>query len=287
MQNIICPICNKSMNMNGIGKHFICKHNIKYSDYCITNNIPISKVAKYKRKKITKQVQHIVNSNILCEYGCGNIANFILRNGKYCCSKSSNSCNGMKLKNSEGLKKQYQKENRNPMGYEGKVGWSKGLTKETDSRIAKRILSRIEHKNQGLLKSTKGIKLSEHFKQLRREEMLQRYANGFEVQCGRAKKYNYTSSIAGQIKVDGTWELKVAQYLDSLKIKWERNKKRFPYINELGKDATYCPDFYVYDWDCYIEVKGYKTIKDDYKWSQFPNKLEVWNKQKLIELKIL
>ena len=37
----------------------------------------------------------------LCEYGCGQSANHRLKNGKYCCSKSCNSCPSMKEKNSK------------------------------------------------------------------------------------------------------------------------------------------------------------------------------------------
>jgi hypothetical protein len=39
----------------------------------------------------------------ICEYGCNLNANFILSNGKGCCSKSPNSCEGIKLKNKDGV----------------------------------------------------------------------------------------------------------------------------------------------------------------------------------------
>jgi 5-methylcytosine-specific restriction endonuclease McrA len=38
---------------------------------------------------------------MLCDYGCGKEAFFRLKNGKYCCSKSCNSCPAMRVKNSE------------------------------------------------------------------------------------------------------------------------------------------------------------------------------------------
>lgn len=119
------------------------------------------------------------------------------------------------------------------------------------------------------------------------EKMKERYAGGWEVQCGRSLKYDYESPIAGIIKVDGTWELKVAQYLDSIGVSWRRNKQRFDYINLKGKRSTYCPDFWVDEWDTFLEVKGYKTDLDECKWSQFPHKLIVWSKKELKELNIL
>jgi len=45
---------------------------------------------------------------MLCEYGCGNVANFKLRNGKYCCENHHNKCPAIRQKNSEGLKKAYK-----------------------------------------------------------------------------------------------------------------------------------------------------------------------------------
>ena len=43
-----------------------------------------------------------------CEYDCGQDALYQLKNGKYCCSKSWNSCPEIRRKNSEGVKKNMQ-----------------------------------------------------------------------------------------------------------------------------------------------------------------------------------
>ena len=120
-----------------------------------------------------------------------------------------------------------------------------------------------------------------------RDNIVERYKNGWESTAGRCEKLDYLSESAGNIKVDGTWELKVAIYLDSLGVKWIRNRERFEYFNsEKNRISTYCPDFYVENWHCYIEVKGYKTKLDDIKWSQFQHKLEIWDKTKLTLLGI-
>lgn len=106
--------------------------------------------------------------------------------------------------------------------------------------------------------------------------------------CGRSKKYNYCSQVAGPISVDGTWELAVAKYFDGIGVKWERNIKRFPYKNTLtGRMSVYIPDFYVYDWNTYIEVKGYETELDHVKWKQFKFPLEIWKQDKLKRLKLI
>lgn len=120
-----------------------------------------------------------------------------------------------------------------------------------------------------------------------RENILKKYANGWQPKCGRCPKYSYNSPIAGKVKVDGSWELAVCKYLDLIKVNWERNTKRFAYKNLKGGDSTYCPDFWVEDWQSYIEVKGYKTDLDDCKWSQFKEKLLIWDKATLEEKEII
>lgn len=46
---------------------------------------------------------------MFCEYGCNNIAKYILKNGKQCCSKNHQSCPEMKRKNSIGVKSSHKK----------------------------------------------------------------------------------------------------------------------------------------------------------------------------------
>lgn len=73
----------------------------------------------------------------LCDYGCGNEATHQLKSGKWCCSKSVNSCPAMRQKNSQGCK-EYSKHNvrKSSYGMRGKTAWNKGLTSATDERVA-------------------------------------------------------------------------------------------------------------------------------------------------------
>ena len=47
-----------------------------------------------------------------CAYGCNNEANYTLKNGNPCCSRTHNSCPVNKKKNGEGVKKAYKNGNR-------------------------------------------------------------------------------------------------------------------------------------------------------------------------------
>lgn len=82
---------------------------------------------------------------------------------------------------------------------------------------------------------------------------------------GRVKKYIYNG-----VSLDGRWELLVAMYLDEHNIEWERPKTYFEYTwnNSVHK---YFPDFYLPKYNYYIEVKGYKRDRDDYKWKSINN----------------
>ena len=170
----------------------------------------------------------------------------------------------------------------------GCVPWNKGLTEDTDKRVYEMSNKVREGYRSGrLIPSFKGKHHTEENKQRFREIINQRYLDGWQPVCGRCPKYDYSSSIAGDIKVDGSWELAVCVYLDSINVTWKRNVDRFSYINLENTSSTYCPDFWVDEWDSYIEVKGYKTDLDDCKWSQFTKNLLIWDKPVLESMGIL
>lgn len=71
---------------------------------------------------------------------------------------------------------------------------------------------------------------------------------------GRSKWYE----VAGQ-KVQGTWERNIALKFEEMKISWVKLKTRkdiFRYTLN-NKERCYTPDFYLPDFDLYLEIKGY------------------------------
>lgn len=84
----------------------------------------------------------------------------------------------------------------------------------------------------------------------------------------------------------GTWELKYAMWLDKQGINWIRCKESFEY-EFLNSTRLYTPDFYLIESNTYIEIKGFKTEKDNAKWKQFPKKLIVLTKKELKEMGII
>lgn len=100
---------------------------------------------------------------------------------------------------------------------------------------------------------------------------------------GRVKHVDYKG-----VRLKGSWEVKVAKWLDSQNIQWESEARPQEYIFE-NSTKTYFPDFYLKDFEIFIEVKGYKTEKDEAKWEQFPFELLIIdgsNINKLEKLKL-
>lgn len=221
----------------------------------------------------------------ICDYGCGQEGFYQLKCGKWCCSQIVTKCPEMRRKNSAGIKNFLKDNVRSAsFGMRGKTAWNKGKKLEECYSAEK-----AEEIRKKLIKNGKkyGInswkKLSEEkkdeFRKNRSEEMKKRYASGWECTAGRCKKYRFESKTGYVCFVDGTWELKFVNLLDGTDYKWERNTKRFPYTNEHGKKSTYTPDFYIFDLNVYVEIKGYETEKDRCKWRDFPHYLIVLKKE--------
>lgn len=85
--------------------------------------------------------------------------------------------------------------------------------------------------------------------------------------------------------IQGSWEKKFVEFLNENKINWSRNNTGFRY--QFNNDTkTYFPDFYLEDYDVFVEVKGYQTEKDIAKWQNFPKKLLIVKKEELKNLEI-
>jgi hypothetical protein len=171
-----------------------------------------------------------------------------------------------------------------PLGNRGGIPWNKGKTKE-NNEVIRNVSNELSRKyaEGSLIPSFLGKTHTLEYREMMSEKINKRYAEGWMPKSGRCKKLKYTSPTAGEITVDGSWELAAAKYFDSQNLIWNRNTKRFSYINKNGGISTYCPDFYIKTWDSFLEVKGYETDLDQLKWSQFPLKLIVWKKQQLKE----
>ena len=85
----------------------------------------------------------------------------------------------------------------------------------------------------------------------------------------------YKKSIYKGFHMDSSWELIFAQYLDKYNIKWVKNSKGFQYIWD-SRERTYYPDFYLEDYDLYIEIKGHETERDKVKYMVIDNLITLY-----------
>jgi len=83
--------------------------------------------------------------------------------------------------------------------------------------------------------------------------------------------------IVDGIKFQGKWELEFYNWCKSNNIQIRRCLESFPY--NWNGSRKYFPDFYLTELNIYTEVKGYKTGRDESKWSQFPHQLLIVQKQ--------
>jgi hypothetical protein len=84
---------------------------------------------------------------------------------------------------------------------------------------------------------------------------------------GRVKLYEYKGT-----KLKGKWELDTAKWFDKKDIKWTNDIDPFEYFWN-GGTHHYFPDFYLEDYNLYVEVKGFPTERDYAKWSVVDNLL--------------
>lgn len=102
------------------------------------------------------------------------------------------------------------------------------------------------------------------------------------------KSSNYGKSVNWKlikyknIYMRSTWEANFAKWLDLSGIKWEYEPKAFE-LKINGKDTTYTPDFYLPEFDCYIEIKGWwrNDAKEKFLKFQKLNKIKLFDKVKL------
>ena len=75
------------------------------------------------------------------------------------------------------------------------------------------------------------------------------------------KNYRKTFLYNG-VLLESSYELTLAKELDSNNIKWNRSK-RLKWVDEAGKQRHYTPDFYLLDFDVYLDPKNDYLIKID------------------------
>ena len=80
----------------------------------------------------------------------------------------------------------------------------------------------------------------------------------------------------------GKWELYFFEWCLAHGITIQRVTQSFDY--EWNGRRRYFPDFFLPTLDCYVEVKGYETDRDNAKWQAFPHKLLVIRREQIEQI---
>jgi hypothetical protein len=187
----------------------------------------------------------------ICHYGCGKVAVKQNKSGNWMCDTSANKCPENKRKNSLRTKEAYTSGKRIdqktqyknlPEETKKRMTWSKGLTKDTDERVLKASIV--------LSQSMKGKPGRPHTEETKRKLSEKRI-----VFLENNSKHCEWFSIGG-IRVQGSLEKKLAEFFVEKKIEFDRKKVFYQ------KHRRYTPDFYLPEYDFYVEVKGFLYEKD-------------------------
>jgi hypothetical protein len=190
-----------------------------------------------------------------------------MSNKKYICEycqkeyEKQNALNGHKIRCKLNPNMKYWR--TAPEKGQGHKAWNKGLTKETDKRIKKigetfsKRAKNGEYKN---LSHPHSKETKERLSKIRSEYLASaKNAGGFK-DVGWYKISNVNNE---EFIVRGLWEYNVALKLNSQNVSWIRNQYLNYFIDDVKK--IYNPDFYLPEFDEYIEVKGFFSEKDKIK----------------------
>lgn len=181
----------------------------------------------------------------------------------------------------------YNKKRKNYENLKGniKTPWNKGLNKHNNVFI----------KNGGETLSNKikngeripGFKNKKHTKETKEKISASRSENnnGY-IKC---KYYEIFSPFMNKnVNVQGTWERDFAYFLNEKKINWIRDKKKSLKYKHHKDDYThnYYPDFYLPDFDMYVEIKGFWFKSSDGKVDDKRKMKKVINQNKNLKIVI-
>lgn len=157
------------------------------------------------------------------------------------------------------------------------VSWNKGkkLSMKHKANISKKlsIVHKSDNFREALRKANLGKKLSQATKD-KISKALKGKTGGYRTNSGTSK---FKGSYYNGIWLDSGWELAFVQRLDKINIKWNRESTYFSYIDIEDNKRKYYPDFYLPDFNIYIEIKGYWTdkVKDKLKLVQEQNNFKL------------
>lgn len=186
----------------------------------------------------------------LCSGGCGCVAKFISKVGKFQCSQSMNSCPANRVKNSQALQKCHESGiMRTDFGGKFNRGAFKGQTKETNALLK----ARSERAKKDFAEGKRVNPSRPHSPETKKRMSESRIAL-----LENSQLIDWIQ-LSNGINVQGKWEKNVGERL--LALGYSISRVRVKYDGH----RHYTPDFCIDD-NVFIEVKGWLSDRDKTKY---------------------
>lgn len=170
----------------------------------------------------------------------------------------------------------------------GKIPTTETLKKVSEGVRQAYATGKKQPPMKGKIPHNKGIPCPIEMRKRISETLRRKYASGEILICNNGNNYRYGYRDGIEHFCRSAWEANTARFLIQLKIKYEYEKHRFVLNYDLGQ-FTYIPDFYLIDYDLFLEVKGrydelsklkHKLFREQYK----DKKLAILNRAKYLKI---
>jgi very-short-patch-repair endonuclease len=215
-----------------------------------------------------------------CSYGCGNIAKYIYKNGKYSCCSSKNMCVALRKLNShtawnkgktkhtdkriKNYAKSCSKTKKKKFKNDETVTWNKGKTKYTNNSIMKQANTCSKNrkgyyhtKNYFTNKYGKNIGIKKYNELNKKKGSIDSYIKKYGKNEGMRRFHNSHKNIGYSSKISKKLFFDIAKSFENEKIYFKALN------NEFGKLNNKTHEYYFYDF-CLINRKKIIEFNGDY-----------------------
>ena len=207
-----------------------------------------TEAAKLKSDKVKEEYNKTPNK---CT-NCGNDLTYPQRHNKFCCSSCAASFNnknrgGHKEETKIKISKKLEGRTLSPEHKEKSIKSLQRVVKQRHDEGYERFLNKKTGKNCVICNTE--ITYENRFRKTCSDECQIKSKTNRKYLNGSRKTINYNGII-----LESSWELKLAEWLDEYKIKWIRPEP-IKWVLD-GKNKLYYPDFYLPDFNLYLDPKN-------------------------------
>lgn len=234
------------------------QHFAIHVSHCKMNPTAVANMERFKQNAKKKRVQ-VLEFNLNCKK-CGNPFTVKMTQSKFdtegpshcsrSCANSRIHSDETRLKTANSLRKRNRSESVNIIGAKKIVNY--------DPLTFKNGRGRLKHGLTQICQTKQIIPRKIKYSTVTGEKIKYGCNGGPRPGGGYSKMIEFTSNSGEVMKLNND-EIRLAKILDILKLDWSRNWIGFPYLDLKNRNRNYYPDFYIKEYDLYVEYKGFVT----------------------------